>query len=486
MSKFSYSSAVSVDKGLVRNNNEDNFYFNGEFLTANNRDHSKTITSTSSEDIQIYGVFDGMGGEALGEEASYISAQTVSKAHKRLLASDLDLKKTILGAVEDSNAKICKKILESGEKRIGATFSTVTIKDDIATVYNVGDSRVYLLRDNKLKQISVDDTSAQRLVNLGVITPEEAKTHKDRHKLTQHLGIFRDEMIIEPHVSENIELQKNDKILMCSDGLTDMLEDEVIYEILNKKKSSEILSKDLLNAALDNGGVDNVTVLVIGVGVGAKKNVPAKKKKNNILLPTVLLLAIAIAAGVFVSKKLKKQETDPETVVATNIYFANSVDKIPVGAENAFLVAVEPPKVDGKVTFASSDESVISIDAKTGFYKALKQGSATITASNGTVSCDLDVMVYIPVQEIQALEEIKLYVGDKEKIDYSVLPPEADAEILFSTDNESVASVLEDGTVEAQNAGTANITILSGEVTRVVKINVSEKIMDFLSRSIKN
>lgn len=473
MSTFSYSSAVSVDKGLVRNNNEDNFYFNGKFLTANNRDHSNTLTSISSENIQIYGVFDGMGGEALGEEASYIAAHTISKAHKRILASDLDVKETILNAVEDSNTKICKKILESGEKRIGATFSAISIKDDIATVYNVGDSRVYLLRDNTLKQISVDDTSAQRLVHLGVITPEEAKTHKDRHKLTQHLGIFRDEMTIEPHISEDIKLQKNDKLLMCSDGLTDMLDDEEILDILSKKKDSENLSRDLLNAALDNGGVDNVTVLVISVG--AKQKTSAKKK-HKILFPALLLLFIALAVvAVSVITKPKIQETVPEQIIATNIYFANPVEEISVGTENTFLVAVEPPKAEGKVVFTSSDESVISIDGKTGFYKALQQGNATITASNGTVSCDLNITVFIPVQRIETPEQITLSVGDKETIKYSIEPVEANAKATFWIDNESVATISEDGVIEAKNSGVANIIITIGDCENKVMLKVTNK-----------
>lgn len=472
MSTFRYSSAVSVDKGLVRNNNEDNFYFNGKFLTANNRDHADTLTSISSENIQIYGVFDGMGGEALGEEASYIAANTIGKAHKRILASDLDVKETIIGAVEDSNTKICKKILESGEKRIGATFSAVSIQDDVATVYNVGDSRVYLLRDNTLKQLSVDDTSAQRLVHLGVITPEEAKTHNDRHKLTQHLGIFRDEMTIEPHISDNIELQKNDKILMCSDGLTDMLDDEEIFEILNKKKNSESLSLDLLNAALGNGGIDNVTVLVISVESSQKLS---GKKKSKILFPAVLLLIAALIVTVVSVIQNKKQEVVPEQIVATNIYFANPVEEIPVGTENTFLVAVEPPKAEGIIVFTSSDESVISIDGKTGFYKTLQPGNATITASNGKVRCDLDITVFVPVQNIEVPEQITLNVGDKEKIEYSVEPVETNTKVTFWIDNESVATISEDGVIEAKNAGVANIIITAGECKNEVMLKVANK-----------
>lgn len=472
MSTFRYSSAVSVDKGLVRNNNEDNFYFNGKFLTANNRDHADTLTSISSENIQIYGVFDGMGGEALGEEASYIAAHTIGKAHKRILASDLDVKETIIGAVEEANTKICKKILESGEKRIGATFSAVSIQDDVATVYNVGDSRVYLLRDNSLKQISVDDTSAQRLVHLGVITPEEAKTHQDRHKLTQHLGIFRDEMTIEPHVSDNIRLQKNDKILMCSDGLTDMLDDEEIFEILSKKKNSESLSRDLLNAALSNGGIDNVTVLVISVESSPKSS---KKKKSKVLFPTVLLLIAALIVTAVSVIQNKKQEAVPEQIVATNLYFANPVDKIPVGTESAFLVAVEPPKAEGKIVFTSSDESVISIDGKTGFYKTLQPGNATVTASNGTLRCDLDITVFVPVQNIEVPEQITLNVGDKVKIEYSVEPVEADTKAAFWIDNESVAAISEDGVIEAKNAGVANIIITVGECKKEVMLKVKNK-----------
>ncbi|MBR2476703.1 MAG: serine/threonine-protein phosphatase [Clostridia bacterium] len=271
MNTLKFTSAVSVDKGLIRDNNEDNFYFNGAWLTAETRDNSDTFSSSASGGIQIYGVFDGMGGEELGEEASLITAQVMHKTHERLKSAGCDVKEAILSAVEDANVGICRKIKENGGKRIGATFSAIVIENNKATVFNIGDSRVYLHRAGVLEQISVDDTGAQRLVSIGVLTDEEAKTHKDRNKLTQHLGIFKEEMIIEPHISNPIDIHKNDKFLLCSDGLTDMVTDEEICRILSQDKPCEQLSAELVKTALENGGKDNVTAIVAKAGTKKKK-----------------------------------------------------------------------------------------------------------------------------------------------------------------------------------------------------------------------
>ena len=134
---------------------------------------------------------------------------------------------------------------------------------DKAKIYNVGDSRVYIQKNNVLKQISLDDSFAQRLFRLGVISAEEAKVHKDRNKLVQHLGIDENELIIEPHISEEIEIYPVDKILLCSDGLTDMVTDERINQILMSGETIDHKSEELLCEALTNGGRDNISIILL-------------------------------------------------------------------------------------------------------------------------------------------------------------------------------------------------------------------------------
>jgi len=131
-----------------------------------------------------------------------------------------------------------------------------------AVASNVGDSKVFLFRKEVLKKISEDHNQAQSLVNLGLITEEEARIHKDKSKLTQYLGIFQEEMVLEPYVTDNIILEKEDIFLICSDGLTDMLSYTDIAQILKTDISLKDKCKKLVNNANNKGGNDNITVVL--------------------------------------------------------------------------------------------------------------------------------------------------------------------------------------------------------------------------------
>ncbi len=265
MSEFEISAAVRVDKGRIRMNNEDNFYFNGRYLQTDERDKPAAFFHTVREGSALYGVFDGMGGEEFGEEASMIAAQETEGLGKKFFYEGADFDKTAFEIVQAANDRICGKITEYGVKRIGATYSLLKISGKEVEICNVGDSRVYMLRGSRLRQISVDDTSAQHMVNMGIITAREARNHVGKHKLTQHLGIFPDEIKIEPHFSGKIPLKKGDVFLLCSDGLTDMVEDKEIKCILKAEKDCNAATAALVDAALNNGGKDNITVTVVRV-----------------------------------------------------------------------------------------------------------------------------------------------------------------------------------------------------------------------------
>lgn len=474
MNTIKYTAAVSVDKGLIRNNNEDNFYFNGVILSEDKRDNSNTFAANPSENVQLYGVFDGMGGEAMGEEASLIAAQVLERTHKKIISGNLDYKKEILSAVNSANIKICKKIIDSGEKRIGSTFSTLVIDDDTARVFNVGDSRVYLLRNGELKQISEDDTTAQRMVNMGMLSADAAKTHKDRHKLTQHLGIFKDEMIIEPHISHSIEIKKDDIFLMCSDGLTDMLTDDEICMILNSGKSCKEICERLVKKALNNGGKDNVTTLVIRAETSRKKGV---KKTNNFFFIIALLICCIVAFSVYmVSNNVKKttnNEVKTEEIVASNIYFSNPVDEVRVGSENTFMIGVEPANAKGKVEFISLNSDIIDIDKDTGYYRAIASGNTTIKASMGNVSCSLAIEVYEPIIDIENLPKtLKINIGEGEQIQYKVIPETENPKVIFSSENENVASVSKTGKVIGHKIGKTNIVVSVRDYSETIEITV--------------
>lgn len=296
MGIYKISSSVCEDKGKVRNNNEDNFYLNGVHLNRTNREYGNVFGDIDRNNINVYAVFDGMGGEELGEEASLIAAEVTKKIHYKINQNpSSNVNEEIISSIDEANTLICNKIRENGKKRIGVTYASLVIKEDSAQIYNVGDSRVYLLRNNQLHQISIDDTTVQRLINIGMITEEKAKTHPDRHKLTQHLGIFNHEMIIEPHISKCIKVLDGDKFLLCSDGLTDMVEDSDIEQILNGSNNSKDISQALVDKALENGGKDNVTAMVVCVERENKPIIPVKKKT---VIPSFLIILTCIVLAV--------------------------------------------------------------------------------------------------------------------------------------------------------------------------------------------
>lgn len=481
MNSIKFSAAVCSDKGRIRNNNEDNFYFNGTHLNPENRDNHNFFADNPSGSEIMYGVFDGMGGEALGEEASLITVQTIKKYHDKLKGGRIkDNKTAILKSISDANTKICNKIVESGERRIGTTFALLSISDDTAQVYNVGDSRVYLYRNKKLTQISVDDTTAQRLVNMGVITKEKAKTHEDRHKLTQHLGIFADEMIVEPHISEKIRIEKGDKFILCSDGLTDMVENEEIQSVMQRSGDSRAAAQKLVETALKNGGRDNVTVTVISADTKSLKK--RQKGSKNKLAVSAVILALAVAVLGIAIGKISTTPKGPKYIAATEITLdEGNYKKVLSVGETASLMPQRFPAVDKgnnetgltEFHYESSDPSVVEVNDKNQSYTGLKPGKAVITVSMDNASCAVEVEVIRNVEEIMA-EDVKLKKGESRILDYKLLPDGAKSEVEFSSSDNEIATVGSDGKITAVSKGTANITISAGEINKTIKVIVSD------------
>lgn len=256
--KLRISAAVRTHCGKIRANNEDNYFLCGKYRRKLSENEKKDSYCGDDRKV-VCAVCDGMGGEAYGEKASLIAVRHL-KACRIEDAND-----AALHAIQTANEEICREIRKNAGKRIGTTLAALYIDQGKAVCCNVGDSRIYLFRENKLRQLSVDHNNAQRLVRMGVITPEAARNHPGKHQLTQHLGIFEYEMQIVPEFSETIELQVDDVFVVCSDGLTDMLSDEEIRKTLATAESAEQAAQNLTEQALCNGGRDNITVLVVQV-----------------------------------------------------------------------------------------------------------------------------------------------------------------------------------------------------------------------------
>jgi len=275
-----WASACS-DKGCVRQNNEDSFCLNGFYLEKQNMDQGGLFKCHVLPDT-LFAVCDGMGGEEAGEEASLLSVKLCAEFLKT------PEKWAERNNIESFLYSSCKAVYDQAKlrgNRSGATLALTLMNKDGVRVANMGDSRIYRLHRGKMRQISYDHTEIHQLLLQGKIRPEDVKTHPKRHMINQYWGMPLDRAPFTPYVTECIPYTPGDRYLLCSDGLTDMLTDEQIAQILAKDESVEHISQMLVHQAKLNGGRDNVTVIVVEVRdknkEGAQKKDAAQKKEET-------------------------------------------------------------------------------------------------------------------------------------------------------------------------------------------------------------
>jgi PPM family protein phosphatase len=208
-------------------------------------------------------VADGMGGHAGGDIASAIIAQSVARADREYEDTD-QASSQVVEALLEANQKLADTVSEHAElKGMGTTFSGIVFTGDLVTVTHIGDSRVYMVSEDKVSQVTKDHTFVQRLVDTGRITPEEALTHPRRSVLMRVLG----DVEISPEVdTEVFKVAAGDRWMLCSDGLCGVVPDEIINKILlDKSVDAEEATALLIYEALEHGAPDNITVVVVDV-----------------------------------------------------------------------------------------------------------------------------------------------------------------------------------------------------------------------------
>lgn len=244
--------------------NQDNFYINGEVL----RDpYRRQVSAKGNFSDGIFAIADGMGGESDGEFASLraVEALDMLRNNKKPTYED------ICFCIDTANKEICDKITETGKKS-GTTIVLAVADGKNLSVYNIGDSKCLLYSKGTLTQLSRDHTVTAQMVEAGLMTKEQARKDRRSHQLFQHLGIFPEDMTLSLYQRENIDFQKDDILILCSDGMTDGLEDADIIRYIETVSSFEELSKELVHAAMEKGSKDNVSVLAIKkAGSGGSK-----------------------------------------------------------------------------------------------------------------------------------------------------------------------------------------------------------------------
>lgn len=251
---FIIDAACGCHVGKVRSNNEDNFFFNGKCLEAENKGlkHPVSMTKSLRHELCI-AIFDGMGGENYGEQASFTAADCLQKTTRKLKDYFIPERKFLYDTCLKINDAVVAKAKALLTEHMGSTMVALYFSHNYVYVCNLGDSRAYRLRNGEFLQLSEDHVEKR----------EGQKTTK-KMPLTQHLGIDQETFLIEPYIAKD-KITHGDQYLLCSDGLTDMLTNLEIDEIMKKSVSVEACVQQLIDAALEKGGKDNITAIVCRV-----------------------------------------------------------------------------------------------------------------------------------------------------------------------------------------------------------------------------
>jgi serine/threonine protein phosphatase PrpC len=274
---------AKTDVGKVRSANED--YFLSEKITAKEF---------------LFIVADGMGGHQAGDVASKMASETFSNTYKALRKKNTAVMESMELAIKKANAVVFEKAAADIEKRgMGTTFSAMIIADMKAFIVHVGDSRVYLIRKNKIKKITTDHSFVEKLVEEGRISPEEARDHPQKNVLYMSLGAREN---LTPEILNAIILENGDALVMCSDGLSNMVTDENLMTIVMDDYPEEAANA-LVKLANANGGADNITLQIVRMGslemLEKTKPIRVAKSRKKIFGVISLLVLLAILSALW-------------------------------------------------------------------------------------------------------------------------------------------------------------------------------------------
>lgn len=236
---------ASTDVGMVRQGNEDNFF------------------AEADEGRGVFVVADGMGGHAAGEVASEMAVQIIARHLLPMTSVKQDGAPELVGkAMQGANRAIYDRMLAETDKQgMGTTASVMFLSDHGYLIGQIGDSRVYLLRDGALIQITKDHSYVQEQVDAGLLTPEQARYHPYSNVITRCIGAS-DEVEADIYTGQALA---GDVFLLCSDGLTGMVDDRRLQQLLLARSGPGRIVDSLIAEANGRGGLDNITAVVIQI-----------------------------------------------------------------------------------------------------------------------------------------------------------------------------------------------------------------------------
>ena len=249
-----YTGQAITDVGKVRTRNEDSYLVDNE--------------------LGLYMVADGMGGHAGGDQASQTAVAEIKNAINGDIqengnatassesGSRTEAESRLINAVKIANEKIHDRSqIDESVRGMGTTITALLVHDNVATIGHVGDSRAYILRDGKLSQITEDHSWVNEQVKAGLLKPEDAKNHPYKNVITRSLGhergVYVDVM--------SLDMQPGDKYFICSDGLSNLVDDAEVQSIVANNETNDAL-ESLVSLANSRGGHDNITMVILSVG----------------------------------------------------------------------------------------------------------------------------------------------------------------------------------------------------------------------------
>ena len=396
---FEIYSGGLTDKGKSRDHNEDAIAF---------FEASATDIGGLSAPIHVAVVADGIGGAAGGQQASLTAVEIIERTMRGMGNA---IEQRLGDAVGAANGAIFEAALkDSALAGMGTTVVVAAIYEGSLYLAHAGDSRAYLLRGGTLYQLTTDHTWVEEAVSAGRISEEEAKRHPNRHVVRRYLGseavIDIDQRIQSPSGPSlfSLPLHPNDTILLCTDGLTDLVSDEALQEIITDHPQPQAASQALVDAANDAGGTDNITAALMRVQpAGAKA--PAAARSALPVSPLIigaLLLIAALAAGGWFLRGAGGGSLSAADASATALSLALATG----GAEGDLALVDDLP--------TSTSEPVLEVTNEAGQLVTSTPLAAAITLlgpAEGATVGGASVRFLARVERLQVGNEVRLLLG---------------------------------------------------------------------------
>lgn len=361
-----------TDAGRSGKNNEDNF------VVFESQSGSKEGTTGWSA-AQVLLVADGIGGNVAGEMASQMAVDTFREAFAG--AQSQSLSQRLVEALESANSTIYQKTLDQPNLQgMGTTVVAAALAGSRLYVAHAGDSRAYLIRKGKAYQLTLDHTWAQEAIEAGRLTAAQAREHPNRHVIKRYVGIAPtvevDPLLVDINrgpldpdqiqswpKTDHLDLQRDDTLLLCSDGLTDVVSDKEIEQTVTRNQPQEAARK-LIELANKAGGPDNITVLILQ---RRQPGAPVAKPGGRSPVMAAILGAVLIAMAIGTWVVLGNQSTDNNsaTATATAIAFANAAtvttpQTAPATATSEPTATAMPATATAAATFTPSPSPTAS------------------------------------------------------------------------------------------------------------------------------